>query len=129
MKTRSNLPRSASRAISWMTDRSMLLVAAPSYRHPAEWLPVPRTNTPRCISRRAAHIGVAPCLEIRHSTRIIGGPGLRIASAALVSMEAVVDVAGRGVATTNPNEVFPPQAGRTKLDLANYYAVAQGALP
>jgi DNA primase len=45
-------------------------------------------------------------------------------------MEAVVDVAGRGVATTKPNEVFPPQAGRTKLDLANYYAAAaQGAPP
>ena len=43
-------------------------------------------------------------------------------------MEAVVDVAGRGVATTKPNEVFPPQAGRTKLDLANCYAAAaQGA--
>src|SRR5262245_32600085 len=52
--SRSNLPRSASRAISWMTARSLLLLAAPSYRHPAERLPVPRTNTPRCIARRAA---------------------------------------------------------------------------
>src|SRR5262247_2994347 len=58
--TRSNLPRSACRAISWMTESSLLLVAAPSWRHPAEWLPVPRTNTPKCISRRAAPIGSLP---------------------------------------------------------------------
>src|SRR5262245_55735135 len=56
--TRSNFPRSACRAISWMTDRSLLLVAAPSYRHPAEWLPVPSTNTPKCISRRTAPMGI-----------------------------------------------------------------------
>src|SRR5262245_2148057 len=57
---RSNFPRSAWRAISWIAARSLLLVAAPSQRHPAEWLPVPRTNTPKCISRRAAPMDVTP---------------------------------------------------------------------
>jgi bifunctional non-homologous end joining protein LigD len=53
--------------------------------------------------------------------------------ATLVSMgkthEAVVEVAGREVVITNPDKVFFPRAGYTKLDLARYYAaVAEGAL-
>jgi bifunctional non-homologous end joining protein LigD len=43
--------------------------------------------------------------------------------------EAVVEVAGREVVITNPDKVFFPRAGYTKLDLARYYAaVAAGAL-
>src|SRR5881409_2971567 len=43
--------------------------------------------------------------------------------------EAVLEVAGREVAVTNPDKVFFPKAGYTKLDLAKYYAaVADGAL-
>ena len=43
--------------------------------------------------------------------------------------EAVLEVAGREVVITNPDKVFFPQAGHTKLDLAKYYAaVAEGAL-
>lgn len=43
--------------------------------------------------------------------------------------EAVVPVAGREVAITNPDKVFFPRAGYTKLDLARYYAaLAEGAL-
>jgi DNA ligase D-like protein (predicted polymerase) len=42
---------------------------------------------------------------------------------------AVVTVAGREVVITNPEKVFFPHAGRTKLDLVHYYAaVAEGAL-
>jgi DNA ligase D-like protein (predicted polymerase) len=42
---------------------------------------------------------------------------------------AVLEVAGREVAITNPDKLFFPQAGHTKLDLARYYAaVAEGAL-
>ena len=41
----------------------------------------------------------------------------------------VLNVAGRAVGITNPDKVFFPQAGHTKLDLAKYYAaVAEGAL-
>src|SRR5882762_9246201 len=41
----------------------------------------------------------------------------------------VLEVAGREVVITNPDKVFFPQAGHTKLDLARYYlAVAGGAL-
>jgi DNA ligase D-like protein (predicted polymerase) len=41
----------------------------------------------------------------------------------------ILDVAGRGVAVSNPNKVLFPDAGHTKLDLVNYYlAVADGAL-
>jgi bifunctional non-homologous end joining protein LigD len=41
----------------------------------------------------------------------------------------VLDVAGREVVVSNPDKVFFPQAGYTKLDLATYYAaVADGAL-
>ena len=49
MNSRSNLPRSAMRAISCITGSSMWVVKAPSVRQPAMWLPVPRTKTPRCI--------------------------------------------------------------------------------
>jgi bifunctional non-homologous end joining protein LigD len=42
---------------------------------------------------------------------------------------AVVDAAGRGVRVTNPEKIFFPRAGYTKLDLVQYYAaVAEGAL-
>jgi DNA ligase D-like protein (predicted polymerase) len=45
------------------------------------------------------------------------------------SQEIVLEVAGREVVITNPDKVFFPQAGHTKLDLANYYlAVAEAAL-
>ncbi|MEX2226332.1 MAG: DNA polymerase domain-containing protein [Dehalococcoidia bacterium] len=41
----------------------------------------------------------------------------------------VVDAGGREVTVTNPDKVFFPQAGYTKLDLVNYYlAVGEGAL-
>jgi len=43
--------------------------------------------------------------------------------------QVVLEVAGREVAITNPDKVFFPRAGHTKLDLARYYvAVAAGAL-
>src|SRR5262245_17696467 len=43
--------------------------------------------------------------------------------------EALLNVGGRDVVITNPNKVFFPHAGHTKLDLAKYYAaVAPGAL-
>src|SRR5262245_66039646 len=42
---------------------------------------------------------------------------------------AVLEVAGRPVVITNPDKVFFPEAGHTKLALARYYAaVAEGAL-
>ena len=43
--------------------------------------------------------------------------------------QVILEVAGREVAITNPEKVFFPRAGHTKLDLARYYvAVAEGAL-
>src|SRR5262249_20844511 len=43
--------------------------------------------------------------------------------------QAVLELAGREVAITNPDKPFFPQAGHTKLHLARYYAaVAEGAL-
>jgi bifunctional non-homologous end joining protein LigD len=43
--------------------------------------------------------------------------------------EEVLEVAGRQVTITNPDKVFFPRAGYTKLDLVRYYlAVAEGAL-
>src|SRR5262252_10892528 len=41
----------------------------------------------------------------------------------------IVEVAGRSVVVTNPDKVFFPAAGVTKLDMIRYYiAVADGAL-
>ena len=43
--------------------------------------------------------------------------------------EEIVEAAGRKVTITNPDKVFFPDAGHTKLDLVRYYvAVADGAL-
>jgi DNA ligase D-like protein (predicted polymerase) len=45
------------------------------------------------------------------------------------SKATVLEVAGHEVVLTNPDKVFFPKAGYTKLDLAKYYlAVAEGAL-
>src|SRR5438094_7732213 len=45
------------------------------------------------------------------------------------SPQTVLEVAGREVAITNPDKVFFPEAGYTKLDLAKYYlAVNEGAV-
>src|SRR5215813_10024024 len=43
--------------------------------------------------------------------------------------KAVLEVAGREVAVSNPAKVYFPEAGITKLDVVRYYlAVAEGAL-
>ncbi|HEX7421472.1 MAG TPA: DNA polymerase domain-containing protein, partial [Thermoanaerobaculia bacterium] len=43
--------------------------------------------------------------------------------------QTIIEAAGREVVVTNPEKVFFPQTGYTKLDLAKYYlAVADGAL-
>jgi DNA ligase D-like protein (predicted polymerase) len=43
--------------------------------------------------------------------------------------QTVIAMAGREVTITNPEKIYFPQAGHTKLDLARYYAaVAEGAL-
>jgi bifunctional non-homologous end joining protein LigD len=45
------------------------------------------------------------------------------------AQQTVLEAAGREVVITNPDKVFFPRAGHTKLDLARYYlAVAEGAL-
>jgi DNA ligase D-like protein (predicted polymerase) len=45
------------------------------------------------------------------------------------AQQTVLEAAGREVTITNPDKVFFPQAGYTKLDLVKYYAaVADGAL-
>src|SRR5207248_4140558 len=47
----------------------------------------------------------------------------------VTARKEILQVAGREVAVSNPDKVFFPQAGYTKLDLVRYYlAVAEGAL-
>ncbi len=47
----------------------------------------------------------------------------------MVDPSIVIEAAGREVTITNPEKVFFPKAGYTKLDLVRYYlAVAEGAL-
>ncbi len=47
----------------------------------------------------------------------------------MAKSETTVEAAGREVVITNPDKVYFPRAGHTKLDLARYYAaVAEGAL-
>ena len=41
----------------------------------------------------------------------------------------IIEVAGRKVAVSNPQKVYFPRTGHTKLDLVRYYlSVAEGAL-
>ena len=48
---------------------------------------------------------------------------------AMADRKEVLEVAGRTVTVTNPDKVFFPQTGHTKLDLVRYYlSVAEGAL-
>jgi DNA ligase D-like protein (predicted polymerase) len=48
---------------------------------------------------------------------------------AVADKKIVVEVAGRSVGVSNPDKVYFPRTGHTKLDLVNYYlAVADGAL-
>jgi DNA ligase D-like protein (predicted polymerase) len=43
--------------------------------------------------------------------------------------QTIIEIAGREVVITNPDKLYFPQAGHTKLDLAKYYAaIAEGAL-
>ena len=47
----------------------------------------------------------------------------------MAARKEVLEVAGREVAVSNPDKVFFPTTGHTKMDLVNYYlAVAEGAL-
>jgi bifunctional non-homologous end joining protein LigD len=47
----------------------------------------------------------------------------------MASKKEVFQIAGREVTVTNPQKVYFPQAGYTKLDLVHYYmAIAEGAL-
>ena len=49
--------------------------------------------------------------------------------AAAKGQRMTLEVAGREVAITNPEKIYFPEAGLTKLDVAQYYvAVADGAL-
>jgi len=58
-----------------------------------------------------------------------GGDELTTLSVVGKTPQTILHVAGREVAITNPDKVFFPRAGHTKLDLAKYYAaVAEGAL-
>ena len=47
----------------------------------------------------------------------------------MASPKTVIEVAGREVPVSNPQKVYFPRTGHTKLDLVRYYlAVAEGAL-
>jgi bifunctional non-homologous end joining protein LigD len=47
----------------------------------------------------------------------------------MAAKKTVIEVAGREVPVSNPDKVFFPRAGHTKMDLIRYYlAVAEGAL-
>jgi DNA primase len=47
----------------------------------------------------------------------------------MAARKEVLEVAGREVTVSNPDKVFFPGTGHTKLDLVRYYlAVAEGAL-
>src|SRR5689334_7615784 len=77
------------------------------------------------VRARSARIPTTPSCSRSPDERRAAGYSVVMAKA----REAVLDVAGREVVITNPDKVFFPRAGHTKLDVAKYYqAVAEGAL-
>ena len=47
----------------------------------------------------------------------------------MATRKLVLEIAGREVTVSNPDKVYFPRTGHTKLDLVRYYlAVAEGAL-
>jgi DNA primase len=47
----------------------------------------------------------------------------------MASKKEVIEIAGREVSISNPDKLYFPSAGHTKMDLVGYYlAVADGAL-
>src|SRR4029079_16695325 len=79
-------------------------------------------QTSRCASRGRDH---RPAVSHRLARRMRIDNTVCVAKAS----QTVLEVARREVTITNPDKVFFPQAGHTKLDLAKYYAaVAEGAL-
>ena len=47
----------------------------------------------------------------------------------MATKKEILEIAGREVAVSNPDKVYFPEAGHTKLDLVRYYLdVAEGAL-
>src|SRR6266403_4792062 len=73
-----------------------------------------RRRPPRSSSRSSA------ALETRHRIRMLGRVPAR---------KELLQIEGREIAISNPDKVFFPQPGYTKLDLVRYYlAVAEGAL-
>ena len=47
----------------------------------------------------------------------------------MAARKEILEIAGREVTITNPDKVYFPKTGHTKLDLVRYYlAVAEGAL-
>jgi bifunctional non-homologous end joining protein LigD len=47
----------------------------------------------------------------------------------MASRTEILDVGGREITVTNPDKVYFPRAGHTKLDLVRYFlAVSDGAL-
>src|SRR5262249_45913368 len=72
-----------------------------------------------------------PVREVRalNARRLRKATPSRATSPMTKSPATAIEAAGREVVITNPEKVFFPKAGYTKLDLARYYlSVAEGAL-
>src|SRR6266545_1253834 len=84
----------------------------------------PRRSPPSAPSAAAT----APFAQVAAVASHARARACRIVSG-MPAREQVLEVAGREVKITNPDKVFFPRTGHTKLDLVRYYlAVADGAL-
>ena len=91
-------------------------------QHPVVGLPDPeRLSLSRTVEVHPYRIPVRPApvaAASRASYRV-----------AMPARKEILEVAGREVTVSNPDKVFFPKTGHTKLDLVTYYlAVAEGAL-
>ena len=70
--------------------------------------------------------GEPPCVRAGRAGQRHQRPGYRCC---MPDRKEILEVAGVTVAVSNPDKVFFPRTGHTKLDLVRYYlSVADGAL-
>ena len=96
------------------------------FRHTAQFVRWRPDRTPRRARSRSWKSRSATSCR-KFSGKISNSE--RTGLTAVADAKTVVEVAGRSVSVSNPDKVFFPRTGHTKLDLVRYYlAVADGAL-
>src|SRR5205807_5497937 len=97
---------------------------------PTTTIPTPRTSS-RSGRRSTSGHSTRAWFESIPDERAAGSrqTDRRVSSSTVATPKEVLEIEGREVAVSNPDKVFFPKTGHTKIDLVRYYlAVAEGAI-